>query len=94
MNRSTANKYAKLLSVLSEPEYLMILDMLIDGDSFVSTNDMAEATNLSERKVINYCENLQKLGMVSQDNKNGITYYKFSNSSNAREIEVVWRKLF
>ena len=94
MNRSTAQKYARLLKVLSEPEYLMILDMLIDRDDFTSTNDMAEATNLTERKVINYCENLQKLSLVSQDNKNDITYYKFSNSTNARDIEVIWRKLF
>ena len=94
MNRSTAQKYSRLLKVLSEPEYLMILDMLIDRDEFTSTNDMAEATNLTERKVINYCENLQSLSLVSQDNKDGITYYKFSNSSNARDIEVIWRKLF
>jgi Mn-dependent DtxR family transcriptional regulator len=94
MNRSTAQKYSRLLKVLSEPEYLMILDMLIDRDEFTSTNDMAEATNLTERKVINYCENLQSLSLVSQDNKDGITYYKFSNSSNARDIEIIWRKLF
>ena len=94
MNRSTAQRFSKLLSVLGEPEYLMILDMLIEEDDYVSTNDMSDATNLTERKIINYCENLQRLNLVTQENKNGITYYKFSNSSNARDIEVIWRKLF
>ncbi len=94
MNRSTAIKYSNILSILAEPEYLMILDMLMEENDYVSTNDLSDATDITERKVVNYCENLQKLGIVTQDNRNDLTYYKFTNSSNSRMIEVIWSKLF
>jgi DNA-binding IclR family transcriptional regulator len=94
MNRSTASKYANILSVLGEAENLMLLEMLIEENDYVCVTEMAKATNLTERKVIGFCEKLQDLGLVSQDNRNGLTYYKFSNTSNARMLEVVWRKVF
>lgn len=94
MNRSRATKYARILSILGESEYLMILDMLISENDYVSVNDLADSTRLTERKVIGFCEKMEDLAIVDQDNRNGLTYYKILNTSNARMIEAVWRKVF